>query len=808
MAFNSQIKGYMTFGKSFSRGGAFPLEAYEIWTDYDALVAYAANTDPAKDPSYIGQKVAYVDIANNKVTHYGIEIDGTLKEIGAATNGDGFTIDLVNGVLSLHGINDATTVAGMLPQVDVVDGKKGIKWVPISEVVQGDGNKVTTLTSSDGSVVITATTDTDSSLVYDLKVEHPAVPVYAITSERNADDNATIYHLTKDGENVAQEIIVPDAYDDTALTARVKTLEDAGYQTANDVNTAITSGITGKADKADTLAGYGIADAYTKDEVDTELAKKAAKTDLEALQARVEAFLDNTGAATDAIDTLQELLEYIDAHGAVELAADIEALEKKVVLGTDAEGKEYTTVKAYVEAAIEAIKIGDYAKAADLTALAGRVEALEGKPFDTYATKSEVETVDAKFVNKLDVATYNTEKATFAVAETVNADLAKKVDKETYEADKATFAVKTEVAATYVTKEELAPVTTTANNAAAKVTNLEEKIKEITEVGGEPNSIEYIKVNGAIQTPDEEKAVNITVPTALADLSGYTELNALAQKGVDDAKTANDAIATLAGAGGRIAGIEADVANLKTTTSGHGTTIGDHETRVAAIEATIADGGSVDLRFDALEGFQVSQAQVNKDLNDAIATKLATDAFNTTIADYYKKSEADALLGNKADKATTYTKDEVNGLLANLDQSEIKANIQANASAIAALIGSVEGDDKKSVRNIAKEEVAAIVGAAPEALDTLEEIATWIGTDTTGAAAMASDIAGLKTKVDTGDKTVSEYVDDAIAAIVQPKASEEVTVAEDGTLGIGEVSTDKLVQGTDTLVLCGGDATK
>ena len=37
------------------------------------------------------------------------------------------------------------------------------------------------------------------------------------------------------------------------------------------------------------------------------------------------------------------------------------------------------------------------------------------------------------------------------------------------------------------------------------------------------------------------------------------------------------------------------------------------------------------------------------------------------------------------------------------------------------------------------------------------------------------------------------------------KASEEVTVA-DGVLGIGQVSTDKLVQGSETLVLNGGSA--
>jgi len=105
MAFNPEIKGYMTFGKSFSRGAAFPLEAYEIWTDYDALVAYAANTDPNKDPSYIGQKVAYIDTANNKVVHYGIEIDGTLKELGCAPMGDEKTIAVAeDGTVSLKGI--------------------------------------------------------------------------------------------------------------------------------------------------------------------------------------------------------------------------------------------------------------------------------------------------------------------------------------------------------------------------------------------------------------------------------------------------------------------------------------------------------------------------------------------------------------------------------------------------------------------------------------------------------------------------------------------------------------------------------
>ena len=61
---------------------------------------------------------------------------------------------------------------------------------------------------------------------------------------------------------------------------------------------------------------------------------------------------------------------------------DIQAIENKLTLGTYVDGeetKEYATVKDYVEAAIAALSIGDYAKAADLTALADRVAELEAK---------------------------------------------------------------------------------------------------------------------------------------------------------------------------------------------------------------------------------------------------------------------------------------------------------------------------------------------------------------------------------------------------------------------------------------------
>lgn len=50
------------------------------------------------------------------------------------------------------------------------------------------------------------------------------------------------------------------------------------------------------------------------------------------------------------------------------------------------------------------------------------------------------------------------------------------------------------------------------------------KLEEITSQGGEPNTIETIKVNGSPLVPDGSKAVNISVPTKVSQLtndSGY-----------------------------------------------------------------------------------------------------------------------------------------------------------------------------------------------------------------------------------------------------------------------------------------------
>jgi hypothetical protein len=83
--------------------------------------------------------------------------------------------------------------------------------------------------------------------------------------------------------------------------------------------------------------------------------------------------------ADESLDTLKEIADWISSHkdDASAMNSAITALEA-IVAGIGGDG-EKTTVVAYVTDAIDALKIGDYAKAADLTALAERVTTLEGK---------------------------------------------------------------------------------------------------------------------------------------------------------------------------------------------------------------------------------------------------------------------------------------------------------------------------------------------------------------------------------------------------------------------------------------------
>lgn len=119
----------------------------------------------------------------------------------------------------------------------------------------------------------------------------------------------------------------------------------------------------------------------------------------------------------------------------------------------------------------------------------------------------------------------------------------------------------------------------------------------------------------------------------------------------------------------------------------------------------------------------------------------------------------------------------INAKAAQADLNAAVLRVAANEGKLATLIGSVSGDDAKSVRTISAEEVAKIVADAPEAYDTLKELADWLATHETDAASMNSaiqtnknDISNLTKLVGTlpegaTSTTVVGYIAEAIAAI-------------------------------------------
>ena len=67
----------------------------------------------------------------------------------------------------------------------------------------------------------------------------------------------------------------------------------------------------------------------------------------------------------------------------------------------------------------------------------------------------------------------------------------------------------------------------------------------------------------------------------------------------------------------------------------------------------------------------------------------------------------------------------------------------------AATLASAKAYTDTTAVSAAAKAVADVVAGAPSDFDTLKEVADWIMSDTTGAAALQTDVAGLKTKVST-----------------------------------------------------------
>jgi hypothetical protein len=677
----------------------------------------------------------------------------------------------------------------------------------------------------------------------------------------------------------------------------------AGYQTATDVASAIEN----KADKADTLAGYGIGDAYTKDEINDFLAnithfttEIVENTDAVTKTGVLYLIKDETVAGNDKYneyifvegtgavligDTTTDLSNYV-TNDALTAALASYAKTADVVAKTAFEtfqGENTTAIGTAKQEAIDAAAgaLATY-KEEVTAALGGKVD---NTTLDSYYnktqtnelldTKADAETTTNALAAKIESAQIrHTSEGVGEGVEKSGTQLTITVDAYT----KGEVYTKSETD----NKIDAKIASVTGGESAADVKSALESYRDAinaelwgADAGSWTTTVEADGKTKVVYTPQygaTSRIDGLEVKVGSAK-SGETAATGLFAK-VDAAQTTADEAkaAVVALEGGQVKTNKEGIAALTTIISG--TDANDKTSisyRVGALETANTNHAT---EFAALTG-KVDQA-INNTIpavsNLATANDTAIKAINATLngteavgdegqegyipategliatvakkadaANVYSKTEIDGKveaingeIAKKADQATTYTKGEVDNLLANLDQTELENGIAANKADIAVLVGDdkdAEGKATKSVRAIAKEEVAAVVGAAPEAMNTLEEVANWIANDESGAAAMSSAIAGhsaILAGFGTGEgetATVAEAIAaakqeaidaiptleaataDTLGGIKSATGDNKVTVDADGVASVASVNVNSLVQSTGTiLVLDGGHA--
>ena len=183
---------------------------------------------------------------------------------------------------------------------------------------------------------------------------------------------------------------------ENALGGRVQALEDVVgdengglVKKVNDNSTAISSLQTGKADKATTLAGYGIKDAYTKSEVDGKLSSAYKAQGSKAASDLTSALL--VKANEGYVYNLSNKLEITDSNKSLfveNLKSSYPAGTNVVVVNVGGGTYKFDVIAGFVD-------LTAYAKTADqktiTDGLSGRIKTIE----DSYVTKVKTTNVSS-----------------------------------------------------------------------------------------------------------------------------------------------------------------------------------------------------------------------------------------------------------------------------------------------------------------------------------------------------------------------------------------------------------------------------
>ena len=357
------------FPLNFRRGNPNPLDNSSVWASLAEAQNYAAN-DPV---AYVGQIISVVDNVNGVATVYSIQDEaGTLKKVGTSPVGDESTITVAeDGTVSLFGVSglelsrteDDGTVKKINYQPLLVNGK--LTWVePSATTVEGLATEIegvkTRIDALEGTVG-----DENNGLVKD--VSDNTAAINAVNDKIGS---------VADGKTLV-EMITEAAYDDTTLSGRVATIEGDYLKAADKTSLETKMATDISTAKTETIAAI-MGEAGIDEKYDT-------------LKEIADWILSDTTASAELITRVTNIeKDYLKGADKTELQGEIDALE--TLVGTLPEGATSTTVVAYIQEVVDALNIGDYAKASELTALASRVKALE----DVGAEKNVIASVDTE----------------------------------------------------------------------------------------------------------------------------------------------------------------------------------------------------------------------------------------------------------------------------------------------------------------------------------------------------------------------------------------------------------------------------